>query len=197
MNSASVDLIYLDPPFNSNRHYEAPIGSKAAGASFRDAWTLDDVDVCEHGELADRNPAAYSVIEAACQAHGKGMQSYLIFMAVRLLEMHRILNIERKYPPALRPDREPLPQAAYGCDFREGEIPIRNRLETLQPPQRIATQGKEVRSIVRHDAVLRDGRVAHVPSNPCAIEPDRGREAVFKHGQEGPVYERPSGSVGI
>ncbi len=92
MNDACVDLIYLDPPFNSNRHYEAPIGSKAAGAAFKDAWTLDDVDVCEHGELADRNPAAYSVIEAARQAHGKGMQSYLIMMAVRLMEMHRILK---------------------------------------------------------------------------------------------------------
>ncbi|MDE0239399.1 MAG: DNA methyltransferase [bacterium] len=92
MNSASVDLIYLDPPFNSNRHYEAPIGSKAAGAAFKDAWTLDDVDVYEHGELADRNPAAYAVIEAARQAHGKGMQSYLIMMAVRLLEMRRILR---------------------------------------------------------------------------------------------------------
>ena len=37
MNDACVDLIYLDPPFNSNRHYEAPIGSKAAGAAFKDA----------------------------------------------------------------------------------------------------------------------------------------------------------------
>ena len=92
MNSACVDLIYLDPPFNSNRTYEAPIGSQAAGASFKDAWTLDDVDVCEHGELADRNPAAYAVIDAARQAHGKGMQSYLVFMAVRLLEMQRILK---------------------------------------------------------------------------------------------------------
>ena len=92
MNDACVDLIYLDPPFNSNRHYEAPIGSKAAGAAFKDAWTLDDVDVCEHGELADRNPAAYSVIEAARQAHGKGMQSYCIMMAVRLLEMRRVLK---------------------------------------------------------------------------------------------------------
>ena len=94
MNSDCVDLIYLDPPFNSNRTYEAPIGSKAAGAAFKDAWTLDDVDVCEHGELAERNPAAYAVIEAARQAHGKGMQSYLIFMAVRLMEMHRILKPE-------------------------------------------------------------------------------------------------------
>lgn len=92
MNSESVDLIYLDPPFNSNKSYEAPIGSKAAGAAFKDAWTLDDIDVHEHGELADRNPAAYSVIEAARQAHGKGMQSYLIMMAVRLMEMQRILK---------------------------------------------------------------------------------------------------------
>ena len=92
INSECIDLIYLDPPFNSNRHYEAPIGSKAAGASFKDAWTLDDIDVCEHGELADRNPAAYSVIEAARQSHGKGMQSYLIFMAVRFLEMKRVLK---------------------------------------------------------------------------------------------------------
>ena len=52
MNSECVDLIYLDPPFNSNRNYEAPIGSKAAGAAFKDAWTLSDVDVHEHGEAA-------------------------------------------------------------------------------------------------------------------------------------------------
>jgi len=92
MNDACIDLIYLDPPFNSNRHYEAPTGSKAAGAAFKDAWTLNDIDVYEHGELADRNPAAYSVIWAARQAHGKGMQSYLIMMAVRLLEMRRVLK---------------------------------------------------------------------------------------------------------
>ena len=92
MNDACVDLIYLDPPFNSNRNYEAPIGSKAAGAAFKDAWTLSDVDVHEHGELADRHPAAHSVIEAARQAHGKPMQAYLIMMAVRLLEMRRILK---------------------------------------------------------------------------------------------------------
>ena len=35
MNSESVDLIYLDPPFNSNRNYSAPVGSSAAGAAFQ------------------------------------------------------------------------------------------------------------------------------------------------------------------
>ena len=33
IDTASVDLIYLDPPFNSNRNYSAPIGSEAAGGS--------------------------------------------------------------------------------------------------------------------------------------------------------------------
>jgi len=40
MNSASVDLIYLDPPFNSNQNYAAPIGSEAAGAAFKDTLSL-------------------------------------------------------------------------------------------------------------------------------------------------------------
>ena len=42
LNSASVDLIYLDPPFNSNQNYAAPVGSAAAGAVFKDTWRLSD-----------------------------------------------------------------------------------------------------------------------------------------------------------
>ena len=92
MNSESVDLIYLDPPFNSNRDYAAPIGSEAAGAAFKDTWTLSDVDDAWHGEIADREPTLYAIIDAAGQAHGKGMKSYLIMMSVRLLEMRRLLK---------------------------------------------------------------------------------------------------------
>ena len=92
MNSGSVDLIYLDPPFNSNRNYSAPIGSQAAGAAFKDTWTLSDVDEAWHGEVAEQNPSVYSVIGTAGESHGKGMKSYLIMMAVRLLEMHRLLK---------------------------------------------------------------------------------------------------------
>lgn len=92
MNSASVDLIYLDPPFNSNKNYSAPIGSEAAGAAFKDTWTLNDVDEAWHGEIADRDPTLYAIIDAAGYAHGKGMKSYLIMMAVRVMEMRRILK---------------------------------------------------------------------------------------------------------
>ena len=92
LNSETVDLIYLDPPFNSNRDYAAPIGSEAAGAAFKDTWTLSDVDLAWHGEIAEANPALYRVIDAARESHGKGMQSYLTMMAVRLLEMKRLLK---------------------------------------------------------------------------------------------------------
>ena len=60
MDSLTVDLIYLDPPFNSNKTYSAPIGSQAAGAAFKDAWPLDDVKEEEdnpgQGYLVTVNP---------------------------------------------------------------------------------------------------------------------------------------------
>ena len=92
INSDCVDLIYLDPPFNSNRNYAAPVGSAAAGAAFKDTWTLSDLDVAWMGLIADEQPAMYQVLQTAGLTHGKGMQSYLCMMAVRLLEMRRALK---------------------------------------------------------------------------------------------------------
>ena len=92
LNSESIDLVYADPPFNSNKNYEAPIGSKAAGAAFKDTWTLSDVDVAWHGEIAEREPKVYAAIDNAGIVHGPSMKSYLIMMAVRLLELRRVLK---------------------------------------------------------------------------------------------------------
>ena len=92
LNSESIDLIYLDPPFNSNKNYEAPVGSKAAGAAFKDAWTLSDLDVAWMGLIADEQPAIAVLLATSGEVHGKGMQSYLTMMAVRLLEMRRVLK---------------------------------------------------------------------------------------------------------
>ena len=92
LNSESVDPIYLDPPFNSNTNYAAPIGSKAAGSAFKDTWTLDDVDRLWLLLLRDKDPVLYHVIEGARLAHGNGTASYLSMMAQRLLEMRRLLK---------------------------------------------------------------------------------------------------------
>ena len=92
MNGETVDLIYLDPPFNSNRDYSAPIGSEGAIAAFKDTWTLSDVDEAWHGLIAEDEPGLYRVIEASQHTHGKSVKSYLIMMSVRLLEMRRLLK---------------------------------------------------------------------------------------------------------
>lgn len=92
MNSESVDLIYLDPPFNSNANYAAPIGSEAAGAEFKDTWSLSDIDLAWHGELADKHQGLHDFLLSVQKINGSSMLSYLIYMAIRLLEMHRILK---------------------------------------------------------------------------------------------------------
>ena len=89
MNSESVDLIYLDPPFNSKADYAAPIGSKAAGAAFRDTWSLSDVDAEWINLMEARHPTLYRVLLAAMTPSDK---SYLAYMAARLLEMRRVLK---------------------------------------------------------------------------------------------------------
>ena len=92
MNSESIDLIYLDPPFNSKANYAAPIGSKAAGAEFKDTWGLDDVKLVWHGEIQHEFPGLYAHLDAARQIHGDSMMSYLIYMAIRIMEMRRVLK---------------------------------------------------------------------------------------------------------
>lgn len=74
------------------KHYSAPIGSKAAGAGFKDAWTFEDTDGAWWGELSEDFEPLYLVIHAAGAVGGKGDKAYLIYMAMRLLELHRILK---------------------------------------------------------------------------------------------------------
>ena len=57
INSDCVDLIYLDPPFNSNQTYAAPLDSEAKGAEFDDVWTLGDMK--EGGRRCHRSADRY------------------------------------------------------------------------------------------------------------------------------------------
>ena len=92
MNSESVDLIYLDPPFNSKRTYSAPIGSKAAGASFKDMWAWDDVDEAYLEGIFTNFPFLVRYIQSIEGIHSKAMMAYVTYMAQRLIELHRVLK---------------------------------------------------------------------------------------------------------
>jgi site-specific DNA-methyltransferase (adenine-specific) len=92
LNSETVDLIYLDPPFNTKRMYSAPIGSKAAGASFKDMWTWKDVNEYHLDSLAVQFPALARYITNIGAIHSKPMMAYLTYMSQRIIEMHRVLK---------------------------------------------------------------------------------------------------------
>ena len=101
LNSGSVDLIYLDPPFNSKRIYSAPIGigkadakgkRKKVEATFNDIWTWnEDVDV-RLLAYADDHAELFTYIQSIGKIHGSAMKAYLTFMAQRIIEMRRVLK---------------------------------------------------------------------------------------------------------
>ena len=92
IDSETIDLIYLDPPFNTNKQYRAPISSLAAGASFKDIWTDEDIKDEWHGQIAEEHEVLYQIIQSAEMTYDKSMKIYLMAMAIRLFEMKRLLK---------------------------------------------------------------------------------------------------------
>ncbi len=87
-----IDLIYLDPPFNSKKQWKAPIGSPAEGATFKDIWTDEDVKDGWYSEIAENYPHIHQIILAAEHTYDHSMMIYLMAMGIRLIEMKRILK---------------------------------------------------------------------------------------------------------
>ena len=92
INSECIDLIYLDPPFKSGKKWKAPIGSPAEGAEFKDIWEDEDIKHEWHGQIAEEHEELYQIIQASERVYDKSMKIYLMAMAMRLFEMHRILK---------------------------------------------------------------------------------------------------------
>ena len=86
--SGSVDLVYLDPPFNSGRDYNPP-GSLSG---FTDRWESNETVSVWGEEIADRHPVLASMIRTAGIVHSAGMSAYLNMLGVRMLEIERVLN---------------------------------------------------------------------------------------------------------
>ena len=93
MDSETVDLIATDPPFNKGRDFHATPDSLAAGAKFQDRWSWErDVHEEWADQITDDFPRLMEAIESARYAHSDGMGAFMCFMAVRLLEMRRVLK---------------------------------------------------------------------------------------------------------
>lgn len=85
----SIHLIATDPPFNKNRSFY----SGATGAGFRDKWSWQrDVQPAWIEHIRANQAALWALIEAVRLIHDDGMGAYLCWLAIRLLEMRRVLR---------------------------------------------------------------------------------------------------------
>lgn len=96
----SVDLVYLDPPFNSKRDYNVlfstPKGhaSEAQVTAFEDSWTWGEQAEQEYNELLHQPNTDVAEMIASMRRFLKqsDVMAYLTMMANRLLELHRVLK---------------------------------------------------------------------------------------------------------
>lgn len=98
--SESVDLVYLDPPFNSNASYgvlfKAPSGEQSAAQieAFDDTWHWNErAEIAFDEVVTGPHSDASILIRAMRSALGENdMMAYLAMMSVRLIELHRVLK---------------------------------------------------------------------------------------------------------
>jgi len=99
--SKSVDLIYLDPPFNSARTYnvlfrdESGLNSDAQMAAFEDTWHWGEVANQTYLALIQGDlPKVADVVGALRTLVGTNhMLAYLVMMTARLIQLHRTLKL--------------------------------------------------------------------------------------------------------
>ena len=93
LESESINLIATDPPFNTGRQVSTQSERPAAAAAFQDEWSwARDIDSEWLSHVQQVCPAAMRVVETSREIAGESMATYLCFMAVRLIEMSRVLK---------------------------------------------------------------------------------------------------------
>ena len=101
INSESVDLVYLDPPFNSNADYNVIFGGRKSGdappqaqiTAFEDTWHWSDESARTLQALYDVNGDLAELLDLLVRRLGHNdLSAYLVMMAIRLVELHRVLK---------------------------------------------------------------------------------------------------------
>jgi len=168
VDDKSVDLIYLDPPFNKNKDFIAPIGKgykkegdangKEEFASFKDIFGTEDIKDEWVGLIADEHPTLHNYLAGIGKVGHKSNKYYLCYMAVRLIECHRILKDTGSLYYHCDPTMSHYIKVMLDCIF--GEDNFRNEIIWSHQGSWIQPDNKYPR---RHDTLL------HYTKNESAV----------------------------
>ncbi len=134
IRAETVDLIYLDPPFNSNASYnvlfKSPQGQEAAAQiqAFDDTWHWgESAEEAYQDVMRSGNGAAAEMLRAMRGFLGENdMMAYLAMMAVRLIELHRVLkptgSLYLHCDPTASHYLKVLLDAVFGANSYQNEI---------------------------------------------------------------------------
>lgn len=92
--SESVDLIYIDPPFNSKRDYNIFFDDKEIQSqriAFEDTWTLKNIQDSLNELHTIRTEELHELLQAY-QKLAPHAFPYLVMMSLRIVELHRVLK---------------------------------------------------------------------------------------------------------
>ncbi|MGO8491915.1 DNA methyltransferase [Rhizobium ruizarguesonis] len=99
VKTESVDLVYLDPPFNSNAEYNllfsnpTASGHRAQIQAFDDTWTWGEEAEQALAAVEENGGRVWQITEALHSTLGRcNLTAYLLMMTVRLIELHRTLK---------------------------------------------------------------------------------------------------------
>lgn len=189
----SVDLIYLDPPFNSNASYnvlfKAPSGeqSQAQIEAFDDTWhwntdsterAFDEVVTGPHSDIA-------IMLKAMRSALGENdMMAYLVMMAVRLIELHRVLK------PTGTLYLHCDPTASHYLKVLLDAIFSKERFENEIVWLRTHSHNMPARSYIRqNDHILYYSKSEKMTFNPIYLEYGDAQMKRFKRDEQGRLYK--------
>ena len=97
-------------------------------AGFRDIWSwANDIHEEWLNSIEDGYAGIAKLIDTTRHVHSDSVAAYLCYMAIRLIELHRVLKPEGR-STCIATHRQRLPKATAGQHFRNRQLPERNRM---------------------------------------------------------------------
>jgi len=164
IDSETIDLIYLDPPFNKNKQFTAPIGSSAEGAGFSDIFREEDVKEEWVRTIKEDEPELFAYLSGIRGLGNSYNYCYLCYMAIRLIECRRILKPTGSIYLHCDPTMSHYLKLALDCIFGEKQFAneiawcyreaINARSGWNKKHDTLLYYGKSLKRVFNADAVL-------------------------------------------